>query len=318
MKNTDNASPLDALFHEAVSAIDAGDVTALENLLATHPELAHERLDSPGAWLREKVGGALDGFFQNPYLLWFVAEDPVRNGKLPRNIGQITRTIIKAAERDGARSLPEQLDYALRLVCWSWIARECGVQIELIDILVDADASLDGQSVYQGHCGAYCDSAIFNGNFAAAEHHLERGAPLTLSAALCLGRWADVERLASTATLAEKQDAFVLAALHGKAEALRRMLALGVDATTVSAQNYSHATALHHAVCSGSIDAVKVLVEAGADLTRCDTVYHGTPLGWAEHYQEEHKGKARAEQFTEIAAYLREKRCQGSHPGRDT
>jgi len=307
VKKMDRTEGLDALFRQAVSAIDAGDVTSLERLLATHPELTHERLESPGTWLREKVGGALDGFFQKPYLLWFVAEDPVRNGKLPPNIGQITRTIIKAAEREGARSLQEQLDYALRLVCWSWIARDCGVQIELIDVLVDAGASLDGRLVYQGHCGGHCDSAIFNGNFAAAEHLLERGAPLTLSAALCLGRWADVERLTSTATLAEKQDAFVLAALNGKAEALGRMLALGVDPTTVSAQNYSHATALHHAVCSGAIDAVKVLVEAGADLTRRDTVYDGTPLGWAQHYQEEQKGKSRAKQFTEIAAYLREK-----------
>ena len=311
MNKMDNAEILDALFRQAVSAIDSGDVTTLEHLLATHPELAHERLNSPGAWLREKVSGALDGFFQKPYLLWFVAEDPVRNGKLPHNIGQITRTIIKVAGRDGVQSLQEQLDYALRLVCWSWIARECDVQIELIDVLVDAGASLDGRREYQGHCGAHCDSAIFNGNFAAAEHLLERGAPLTLSAALCLGRWADVERLAGTATLAEKQDAFVLAALNGKAEALGRMLALGVDPTTVSTQNYSHATALHHAVCSGSIDAVKVLVEAGADLTKRDTVYGGTPLGWAGHYEEEQKGKARGEQFKEIAEYLREKGQQG-------
>ena len=194
-KKMDSTERLDALFRQAVSAIDAGDVATLELLVATHPELTQERLDSPGAWLREKVGGALDGFFQNPYLLWFVAEDPVRNGTLPRNIGQIARTIIKAAERDGARSLQEQLDYALRLVCWSWIARECGVQIELIDVLVDAGASLDGRRVYRGQCGAHGDSAIFNGNFAAAEHLLVRGAPLTLSAALCLGRWADVSAL---------------------------------------------------------------------------------------------------------------------------
>jgi hypothetical protein len=311
VRKKENTEMLDGLFHQAVSAIDAGDVTTLENLLATHPELVRERLESPGGWLREKVGRALDGFFQKPYLLWFVAEDPVRNGQLPRNIVQITRTIIEAAEREGAQSLREQLDYALRLVCWSWIARECGLQIELIDVLADAGASLDGRSVYQGRFGAHCDSAIFNGNFAAAEHLLDRGAPLTLSAALCLGRWADVDRLARTATLPEKQDAFVLAALNGKADALGRMVALGVDPTTVSAQSYSHATALHHAVCSGSIDAVKVLVEAGADLTRRDTIYGGTPLGWAEHYEEEQKDKLRAKQFTEIAAYLREKGLQG-------
>ena len=96
---------LDSLFREAVSAIDAGDVAELERLLTAHPELARERLQSPGRWLRDKVGGALDGFFQRPYLLWFVAEDPVRNGKLPRNIAQVTRTIIQAAKRDGGDSL---------------------------------------------------------------------------------------------------------------------------------------------------------------------------------------------------------------------
>lgn len=122
----------------------------------------HEVL--PGAWLRDKVGGALDGFFQQPYLLWFVAEDPVRNGKLPRNIAQVTRTIIHAAEREGVDSLREQLEYALRLVSWSWIARECDVQIELIDVLIDAGASSNGNP----------DNALVNGNFAAAAVLLKR------------------------------------------------------------------------------------------------------------------------------------------------
>src|SRR5213594_739391 len=110
---------IDGLFQKAVPAIDAGNVTVLEQFLAAHPELVRERLDSPGAWLRDKVGNALDGFFQRPYLLWFVAEDPVRKGKLPRNIAQIARVIIQAAQRGGVNSLREQLDYALRLVCWS-------------------------------------------------------------------------------------------------------------------------------------------------------------------------------------------------------
>jgi len=289
---------IDGVFQKAVSAIDAGNVTVLEQLLAAHPELVRERLDAPGGWLREKVGGALEGFFQRPYLLWFVAEDPVRNGKLPRNIAQIATTIIRAAERAGVDSLQEQLDYALRLVCWSWIARQCGVQIELIDVLIDAGASLNA--------GGHPDAAIYNGNFEAAEHLLKRGAPVTLSTALCLGRWADAERLARAATLGEKQDAFVLAALKGKAEALRRMLALGVEPTTVSAQTQSHGTALHHAVWSGSLDAVKVLVEAGADFNRRDTAHNATPLDWAEHALEGQKEKSE-KQYGEIGAYLREK-----------
>jgi peptide-methionine (S)-S-oxide reductase len=310
---------LDTRFREAVSAIDAGDVATLESVLAMHPDLVRDRLDAPGAWLRDQVGEAIDGFFRQPYLLWFVAEDPVRNGKLPRNIAQVAGTIIQAATRDGVVSLQEQIDHALRLVCWSWIARKCGVQIELIDVLIDAGASIDGRTVYQSRYSTHSDAAIYNGNFAAAKHLVERGAPLTLTTALCLGRWADVERLAPGTTFGEKQNAFVQAALNGNAEALRCMLALGVDPTTVSDRNQSHGTALHHAVWSGCLDAVRVLVKAGADLNRRDTSYGGTPLGWAmygEQQQQEafrelvnqaevHRAGA-TKQYREIAAYLRE------------
>jgi Ankyrin repeats (3 copies) len=298
---------LDALFHNAVVAIDAGDEAGLERLLVAHPRLVRDRLLSPGTWLRDEIGDALDGFFRQPYLVWFVAEDPVRNGRLPRNIASVARTIIQAAERAGVDSLQEQLDYALRLVCWSWIARECGVQIELIDTLLDAGASPDGRTVYQSRYGTHSDSAIYNRNFAAAEHLLKRGASLTLSTALCLERWADVERLAQAAPLREKQDALVQAAMNGNAEALRRILALGIDPTTCSTRNQSHGSALHHAVWSGSLDAVKVLVEAGADLTLCDTIYNGTPLGWAQYGEQGEKEESRAKQYQAIGAYLREK-----------
>jgi peptide-methionine (S)-S-oxide reductase len=149
----DKPEMLDALFREAVSAIDAGDVPTLERLLTAHPRLVRDRLAAPGAWLRNQVGEALDGFFRDPYLLWFVAEDPVRTGKLPLNIADGTQAIIQAAQREGVESLQEQLDYALRLACWSWIARECGVQLALIDVLMDAGASAEGNP----------DNALVNG-----------------------------------------------------------------------------------------------------------------------------------------------------------
>jgi hypothetical protein len=57
---------IDLLFREAVRAIDDGDTTGLERLLAEHPQLVRDRLEAPGAWLRDRVGGALDGFFQRP------------------------------------------------------------------------------------------------------------------------------------------------------------------------------------------------------------------------------------------------------------
>jgi peptide-methionine (S)-S-oxide reductase len=279
------AKRVDALFREAVSAIDAGDVATLGRLLAAHPELVRARLASPGAWLRGKVGKALKGFFEKPYLLWFVAEDPVRNGTLPANIAQVARIIIDAAKREGVNSLQEQLDYALRLVGWSWIARQCHVQIELIDVLVDAGASPEGVP----------DAALVNGHIAAAQRLVERGATLTLATALCLERWDDVPRLAATTSASDKQMAFILSALRGNARALATMIKLGgVELNRPSRELYSHATALHHAVNSGSLEAVRVLVDAGADLHARDKAYDATPLGWAEHDNQ-----------TEIAAYLR-------------
>jgi peptide-methionine (S)-S-oxide reductase len=198
-------------------------------------------------------------------LLWFVAEDPVRNGTLPPNIADVARAVIRAAERERVETLQEQLDYALRLVSFSWIARDCNVQIDLLDVLIDAGAGTDDTP----------HSALVNSNFAAAAHLVKRGARLTLATALCLGRWDDVGHLGKSASTEEKQFALILAALKGRAEALTKLLPLGVDVNATCANLYPHATALHHAVSSGSLEAVKVLVEAGAPLDVEDAVYLG-------------------------------------------
>lgn len=243
--------------------IDAGDISSLERVLAATPTLACERLDAPGAWLRDKIGAAADDFLAKPYLLWFVAEDPVRNGTLPANIVEVARTILRAAQDHCAGSLRQQVDYALRLVAWSWIARDCGVQLGLIDVLLDAGASPARAP----------ENALVNNNVSAAEHLVERGAPLTLATALCLARWDDAARLAESASSREKQFALTLAALRGRPEALRRLIGFGVDINAVSPDLYSHATPLHHAVSAGSLEAVKVLIEGGARLDTRDTAY---------------------------------------------
>src|SRR5262252_407852 len=105
----------DQLFQQAVAMIGTGDVPALERLLTDHPELAKERLTAPGPWLRAKIGGAVDGFFKDPYLLWFVSEDVPVLGHLPENIAEVTRAILRAAQ--GAPGWREQLVSTLRLVC---------------------------------------------------------------------------------------------------------------------------------------------------------------------------------------------------------
>jgi peptide-methionine (S)-S-oxide reductase len=58
-------------------------------------------------------------------------------------------------------------------------------------------------------------------------------------------------------------------------------------------------------VYSGSLEAVKLLVEAGADVTAMDSAYHGTPLGWAKHMGEEASIEEEKERFREIEGYLK-------------
>ena len=267
-----NKPELDSLFREAVSYLDAGQLSALQSLISGNPQLLHLRLESPGSWLRDLVNGALEGYFKDPYLLWFVAENPIRHEKLPTNIIEIINTIIVTAQQEQVETLQEQLDYALGLVVTGRVARESGTQLQLMDVLIDAGA-IPGA----GH------GALSGRNLEAAAHLVKRGGELTLAAAICLDRDADVERLAMEASTRDKQIALVAAALNGRAEALTRLLQLGVDIDAYSTGIHPHATAIHHAVDSGSLDAVKVLVEAGARLDTRDKIYNGTPLDWAEH-----------------------------------
>src|SRR5690349_865062 len=87
----------DDLFQRALRFMRAGDGPALERLLGEHPELARERLTAPGDWLRRKIGNAADGFFKDPYLLWFIAEEVPVLGHIPPNIVELARIILKTA-----------------------------------------------------------------------------------------------------------------------------------------------------------------------------------------------------------------------------
>jgi peptide-methionine (S)-S-oxide reductase len=255
----------DPLFAQAVAALDTGDVPALDALITRNPSLVSDRLDN-----------GENGYFANPYLLWFVAENPIRNRRLPANIVDVTQAIAGHARQLGVESLQSQLDYALGLVATGCVPRECGVQVPMMKSLAKLGAHPEGV--------AY---ALAHREIEAARCLLELGAPVSLTAAACLGLWDEANRLAPTSDQQDKADALVTAAYLGDVDAIAFLLSNGADPNTRSRRIHAHSSPLHQAAQSGSLHAVMALVAAGASMTTRDSAWDATPLGWARHAKDE-------------------------------
>jgi peptide-methionine (S)-S-oxide reductase len=258
----------DTEFRLAVEAIGTGDIATLEAIIARHPAVLQTRLPNPA-----------EGYFKNPYLLWFVADNPIRLGKLPNNIVDMTDMLLTAVKRESPDSAAQQLDYTLELVATGRIPRECGVQIELIDLLIDAGAAPSSPL-----------GALPQGNVEAANLLIERGAQYTLATAVGLNRMEDVAALAKDATDDEKRLALTVAAFYGNSSMVSFLLGIGANPNGFPVNNegfHQHATPLHQAVSSASLDCVKLLAEAGGSLDARDKIFGGTPAEWAEYLQRE-------------------------------
>ena len=258
----------DAVFRRAVDLLDAGDVEGLRAHMRTHPNLVHERIVFEGG-----------NYFQNPSLLEFVAENPIRHGKLPANIVEVAKLILEA----GAKDDRAMLNQTLGLVSSGRVARECGVQIPLIDLLCDygADPNL-------GMPGAH-------GEFEAAHALLRRGARVDLPVAAALGRVGGARQLLNDASPEDRHRALALSAQFGHTEIVHMLLDAGEDPNRYNPPGFhAHSTPLHQAALAGHEATVRLLVERGARLDLKDTVWQGTPEGWASH-----GGKTR------VADYLR-------------
>jgi hypothetical protein len=262
----------DPAFRRAVDLVDAGDVEGLRAHLQAHPGLLHQRVVFEGG-----------NYFQNPSLLEFVAENPIRHGTLPANIVEAAKVILEA----GAKQDRAALNATLGLVSTGRIARECGVQIALIDLLCDY-----GADPSRGMPGAH-------GEFEAARALLRRGARCDLPVAAALGLVEDAGRLLPAANPEDRHRALALSAQFGHTEIVRLLLDAGEDPNRYNPPAFhGHSTPLHQAALAGHEETVRLLVERGARLDLKDTSWQGTPEGWARH-----DGR------TTIAEYL--KNCAG-------
>lgn len=281
----DNSDIKDPLFLEAVEAIDAGKIPSLQNILKENPELISKRLDIP-----------TDGYFEHPYLMWFVADNPIRHEKLPRNIVDITKVLMESAKKNATESYQRQVDYTLGLVATGRMPRESGVQIEWIDLLIDNGAT-PGNGI----------GALAHGNIDAARHLIKRGGKLTLATAVGLDMEEEVRRLAKHASKPDLEMALMMAAFYGKAEVIKFLIGSGANVNAYiehSSGFHSHAIALHQAVFSTSLESVRVLADAGADLHTKDLIYEGTPLEWAKYMQTVEPDEMKKKKYSEIEEYL--------------
>jgi hypothetical protein len=256
----------DPVFRRAVDLLDAGDQEGLRRHLHVHPGLVTRHVLFEGG-----------NYFRNPTLLEFAAENPIRRGALPPNIVEVAKVILDS----GATALNETLG----LVCSGSVPRECGVQIALIDLLCDRGANPDGGIAV----------ALAHGEFEAVNALIRRGARVDLLVAAGTGRAAEALRLLPGADAESRHRALALAAQFGHAGIVRMLLDAGENPDRYNPVGFhSHSTPLHQAAWAGHREVVQLLVERGARLDITDTLWQGTPEGWARH-----AGR------TEIEAYLR-------------
>ena len=250
----------DVAFRRAVDFLDAGDEAALRAHLNEYPDLAHQRVLFEGG-----------NYFRNPTLLEFVAENPVRRGTLPANIVQVAEVILKA----GAKHDPSALNETLGLICSGRVPRECRVQLPLIDLLCDHGADANHAM----------PAALAHGEFEAVNALIQRGGLEDLTVAAAMGHTEDARRLLAEASGGDRHRALALASQFGHAEVVRLLLEAGEDPNRYNPPGFhSHSTPLHQAALAGHEEVVRLLVEhRGARLDAKDTLWQGTPAGWARH-----------------------------------
>ncbi len=269
-------SPI-ATFEAAVEAVITGDLATLDRLLATTPTLTTARStfvtchDPP-------VHGAT--------LLHYIAANGVEGfrQKTPKNAVTVARRLL-----DGGAD-PNALAWmyggqctTMSMLVSSTHPAEAGVQVALVDTLVDYGAGVTALGT--GTWTSPLMTALVFGYLDAAQALVRRGARVdTLAEAAGLGLLETVRQRLPTASADDRHRALALAAQLGHVDIVRLLLDRGEDPNRYNPDGlHSHGTPLHHAALAGHDAVVRLLVERGGRLDITDTLWQGTPLGWAEY-----------------------------------
>lgn len=252
----------DPSFRAAVTAVQLGEVAVLERLLDAEPRLLHERMMEPDCYRQ----APRRGYFTDPKLFWFIANNPTLVDRMPVTMPDVARLMI-------ARGVGQSdLDYALELVMTSRPAREAGLQIPLLTMLLDAGCAPTPDAIL---------SALAHGETSPIEALLERGHPVTTPIAAATGRADRLrELLANTAN--EAGTALGLAVINEQAETTRVALDAGADPNAY-VPVHTHMTPLHQAAVHDDLAMLRLLISRGARTDLRDRMWDGTPRDWAIH-----------------------------------
>jgi peptide-methionine (S)-S-oxide reductase len=253
----------DPSFRAAVAALQAGDAAALGRLLDDEPRLLRERILEPDCYREAQR----PQYFRDPRLFWFIANNPTLMHTMPASLVDVTRVMLDRGVDQA------DIDYALELVMTSAPAREQGLQGPLIALLLESGARASAHAIL---------ATLAHRELAPVQALLDAGYPLTAPIAAAMGLVDRLGELLRAASPDDVQAALGLAVLNRRIEAARVALDAGADPDGFL-PIHGHSTALHQAALDGDLDLIDLLVARGARTDIRDTLWDGTPVGWAEH-----------------------------------
>jgi ankyrin repeat protein len=279
-------------FEAAVEAIIAGDGATLRRLLRDHPGLVKARStrDHQSTLLHYVSANGVEDFRQ----------------KTPPNIVEITRILLAAgADVNATSDAYGGGSTALGLAATSLHPQHAGVQIELLETLLESGAKIEqGAAADDGGAVTGC---LANGQPEAASFLASRGAVLNLEGAAGLGHldvvstfFDDSGALVPEATTEQLASGFLYACGYGHPDVVRFLLERGVDPDV---RNRGGETGLHWASFGPHPDIARLLLHRRAAVDVRDDRFKGTPLDWALFAWAKSEGQSR-ERGYDLAALL--------------
>ncbi|MBC8085639.1 MAG: ankyrin repeat domain-containing protein [Phycisphaerae bacterium] len=252
-------------FESTADAIVSGDIDALRTALDAHPDLVSQRSTRS----------------HHSTLLHYVSANGVEDYRqlTPVNILDITTLLLdRGAEVDATSAAYGGGSTTLGLASTSAHPRARGVQLALIDLLVARGAKIDGEATLP----ALVHGALANACPEAANHLASLGHRVpTLYGASAVGDLQGIRAWFATATTWQREDALIVAAQMGQADAVTILLDNGVN---VLANNGM--SPMHYAAANGHIAVMELLLARGADLEQRNE-FDGTVLDstlWFVHH----------------------------------